>query len=206
MKIQWTVTEEGNRVKFTAHAGLIRATYWNEGNGSNYPYEIYVRSGGRRKIILRVENNPKGPDLIDAKTRCEFLLASYDNNLDVDFLSIEKPQYPGTIYQPDNIPNAPKFYDVDGVLIGRVYQHHSGDYYRVILITNRGVEKPGWVKTVSYRNIITGAEFSRPFDEFTPDRYTLLPLNTKMVPKHDFRRATIVARTHKSKDNAKETS
>lgn len=199
MKIQWTVTEEHNRVKFTGHAGLIRATYWNEGNGRNFPYEIYVRSGGRRKIILRVENNPKGPDLIDAKTRCEFLLASFDNNLSVDFLSIEEPRHNGTIYQPDNIPGAPKFYDVDGILIGRIYQHHAGEYYRVILITNRGVEKPGWTKTVCYRNILTGSEFSRPFDEFTPDRYTLIDVHSKMSAKTDFRRATILARNTKSK-------
>lgn len=198
MKIQWSVREEGNRVKFTAHAGLIRATYWNEGNGRNFPYEIYVRSGGRRKVILRVENNPKGPDLIDAKTRCEFLLASYDNNLAFDFLSIEETRHSGTIYQPDNIPGVPKFFDVDGVLIGRVYRHHAGEYYRVILITNRGVDKPGWVKTVCYRNILTGAEFSRAFDEFTSDRYTLIDVQSKMSPKTDFRRATIIARNNKS--------
>lgn len=194
MKIQWTVTPTGNRTKFSAHSGLIRATYWADEDGKNYPYEIYVRSGGRRKIILRVENN-HGASQVNAKARCEFLLACLDNNLAFEFLDIEEVRHPGTVYQPDNIPVPPKFYDVDGLLVGRVYRHHAGDFYRVILITNRGVEKPGWVKTVCYRNILTGVEFSRPFVEFTKERYTLVPLQSVIPAKHNFRTANVVKET-----------
>lgn len=201
MKIQWTIADDiDGRIKYTAHLGLIRATYWNVNNGENFPYEIYIRSGGRRKIILRVENNLAGPKLIDAKSRCEFLLICLDNFLGYEPLHCEMPQHQGTIYQPDNIPTVPRFYHVDGLYINRIYQHHSGSYYRLVLITNRQSDNANWPKTACYRNIFTGAEWSRPFAEFTEERYKLVAPFTKVETDVSFLRKDVLERTKETAD------
>lgn len=48
-----------------------------------------------------------------------------------------------------------------------LYQHHSGDLYKVISFSNMTATKAGWVKTVTYRSLATGEIFSRPLDEFS---------------------------------------
>lgn len=185
MKIHWTQQMETDRTRFTAHAGLVFGQYW-VGPEGNMAYMVFTRHGGMRRVILSVGSN-RGKYRIDPRKRLEFLLTCLDNHLSFDLLPNENPEHPDVTYNPKNIPKPGKALDIDGVMVGRLYKHHTGRIYRVVMITNRNSTKPNFVKTVCYRDIATGLEWSRPFDEFEPSKYQLVPVGTKYDAVKDFR-------------------
>lgn len=187
MKIVWTDRTDNGRVSYTAHSGMIFGTYWVDKNG-NHPYMVFTRSGGHRRIILSVGNN-RGQHRIHVRNRLEFILKCLDNNLSFDLLPNENPKFDDVEHNPANIPEPSRSMDVDGIYIGRVYKHYKGNLYRVLMVTNRGSTRPGFVKTVCYRDIDTGAEWSRSFDEFVPSKYQLVPYGTKRETTDTFKQS-----------------
>lgn len=185
MKIHWTQQREENRTKFTAHVGLVFGQYW-VGPDGNMAYMAFTRHGGARRVILSVGDN-RGKHRVDPRARLEFLLTCLDNHLSFDLLPNENPAHPDVVVNLHNAPKIGKALDIDGLYVGRLYRHHAGGIYRIVMITNRFSNKPNFVKTVCYRDILTGNEWSRPFDEFEPSKYQLVPYGTKLTAPSSFR-------------------
>lgn len=53
-----------------------------------------------------------------------------------------------------------------------LYKHHSGRVYQLICVANTVVTDPSYVPTAVYKDIDTGAVYSRPYAEFE-EKFTL---------------------------------
>ncbi len=187
MKIHWAGQSEGKGTRYTARVGSIHASFYRDSDG-NTPYSLYVLNKGRRMVILSVGNN-RGRHSINARVRLEFMMTCLDNNLTFDLLPNEDPEHNDVTYRPEVIPAPPKTALIDGLYMGRLYRHHSGSLYRVLMVTNRLEDgsHPDMPKTVCYRDIDTGAEWSRPIVQFTPEKFQLVPYGEKRVTDINFK-------------------
>ncbi len=187
MKIHWSGQTEGKGTRYTARMGSFNASFYRDSDG-NTPYSVYIMNNGRRLTILSVGNN-RGKHAINARARLEFLITCLDNNLDFDLLPNENPDHKDVSYRPELIPKPPVSANIDGIYIGRVYRHHKGSIYRALMVTNRSEDgsHPDMPKTICYRDIDTGDEWSRPFDQFTPSKFQLIPYGEKRETDINFK-------------------
>lgn len=192
MKIHWSGQSEGKGTRYTARVGSIHASFYRDSDG-NTPYSLYTMINGRRMVILSVGNN-RGKHAINARVRLDFLMTCLDNNLSFDLLPNENPEHKDVTYRPEIIPKPPVSANIDGLYMGRLYRHHSGRLYRVLMVTNRLEDgsHPDMPKTVCFRDIDSGAEWSRPFVQFTPEKFQLVPYGEKRVTNIDFKAKTFV--------------
>lgn len=173
MRVNWT-KKRGDSIghMYSGYYGMVQCNFWLAEDG-NQPYEIYRRSGGKKRIIIRVIENYD----VSAKRRCEFLMACLSNNLDFKLLDHEVPEVTTSICLLMNNTTTPRPTQVfAGLMVGRVYKHIAkGGLYRLVLVTNIDTEKEGWIPTACYQDIFTGAAYSRPIADFNEDKYTLIP-------------------------------
>lgn len=187
MKLHWTEQKEETGVRYSTRTGRFHASYFRDADG-NTPYSVYINENNKRLTILSVGNN-RGRHATIARERLEFIIVCLDNNLSFDLLPSEDPKFKDVKYQPRRIPKPPVVADIDGVYIGRVYRHHKGTLYRVLMVTNRFADNshPDMPKTICYRDIETGHEWSRPFDQFTPAKFQLVPYGEKRETTSTFK-------------------
>ncbi len=191
MRVIWSKANKltDTRVIYRARYGIIHMEHAYDLDG-NHTYWLYTLSSGRRITLVRVYDNPKGPDQIDARARCEFIASCLDNYLDFEKLPIELKE--GSIVKLDKRPMPTKTNTVEGLMINRVYCYNGSRgvaYYRVFSVMNTSAES--WGNLVGYRNILTGDDYGRPIEEFTPDKYQLLGLNTVIPNPNDFKIKTL---------------
>lgn len=191
MRVNWSKVNRvtDNRVVYQGRYGLVHMEHSHDLNG-NHSYWLYLLSSGRRTTLVRVQDNPRGPDQIDARARCEFIAACLDNYLDFERIPAELVET--SIVKLDKRPTPTKTTTVDGLLINRVYKYAGGRgeaFYRVFTVMNASAES--WTNLVGYRNIFTGEDYGRPIDEFSPAKYQLLGLNTIVPNPHDFKIKTL---------------
>lgn len=186
MRVNWTKTSSvtDDKVVYKGRYGLIHMEHVSHPDG-NHTYWLYTLSNGRRNTILRVSENPKGPDQINAKERCEWLGAVLDNLMAFDPLPAELLF--SSILKLKNKPAPTKSLIVDGITISRVY-HYQGprgnSLYKVFSVMNHTAES--YVTMVGYRNIFTGEEYCRPVAEFTPEKYSLMAIGSNIPNPHNF--------------------
>lgn len=191
MRVIWSKVNKlsEDRVVYSGRYGVIHMEHSYDLSG-NHTYWLFTLSSGRRNTLVRVTNNPKGPDQIDARARCEFIGSCLDNYLDFERIPVELAG--SSIVKLERRPLPNKLNDIDGIFVNRVYQY-TGErgvaYYRVFSIMNNAAES--WENLIGYRNIFTGDDYGRKVSEFTPTKYKLLPLTTVIPNPHDFKVKTL---------------
>lgn len=191
MRVIWSKVNKlaDDRIVYSGRYGLIHMEHSYDLSG-NHTYWLFTLSNGRRNTLVRVTNNPKGPDQIDARARCEFIGSCLDNYLDFERIPLELSE--GSVVKVERRPTPNKINDIDGIFVNRVYQYNGERgtaYYRIFSVMNTTAES--WENLVGYRNIFTGDDYGRPVSEFTPAKYKLLPLTTVISNPHDFKVKTL---------------
>lgn len=191
MRVIWSKVNKvtDSQVIYRARYGIVHMEHAYDLDG-NHTYWLYTLASGRRNTLVRVYDNPKGPDQIDARARCEFIGSCLDNYLDFEKLPVELKE--GSIVKLDKRPVPARTNTVDGLMINRVYRYEGSRgeaFYRVFSVMNTTAES--WGNLVGYRNIFTGDDYGRPITEFTPEKYQLLGINTVIPNPHDFKIKTL---------------
>lgn len=193
MRVVWGQKRQNGISVYSGRYGLIHFEYSFQPDG-NIPYTIYLRSSGRRLPLFKVTHNPKGPNQIDARARCEFIGACLDNYLSFDLLDVEKHETSKVDLERKPVPY--RLNEVCGLFVNRTYLYEGGrgkHYYRVYSIMNNSPKNDSREILVGYRDIFTGEEWGCAVTKFTPEKYRVLPLDTKVDAPHDFTISTIRA-------------
>ncbi len=191
MRVVWSQKRENGQITYSARYGLIHFEYKAEADG-NLPYIVWIRSSGRRITLLQVVHNPAGPEQIDVRARCEFIGACLDNYLSFELLDIEKHET--SKVDLERKPQPGRVNEVCGLFINRTYVYNGSrgtHYYRVYSIMNNSPKNDSREILVGYRDIFSGDEWGCAVEKFTPEKYQLLRVDTKVVAPHDFKLLTV---------------
>lgn len=193
MRVNWNQRRENGQVIYTGRYGLIRFEYTMQNDG-HVPYIAYIRSNGKRIPIIKVVENPSGPQQVDAQSRLEFIGACLDNYLMFDLLDVEK-QASSTV-NFERKPNPTRVNEILGLFVNRTYLYdgpRGKHYYRVYSIMNHSPKNESRDILVGYRDIFTGDEWGCVLDKFSPEKYKLVTIGTLVESPHDFKHSTLCA-------------